>query len=85
MYPFQQHVARRRDQDSHCLRRLVGHNALHRCLQAATVDTAMDIVIEQLIQSDLQDDCCSQKNVFSLSNDVSLEETHASATRDTMT
>ena len=55
MYVFQNYVARRRDRDQGCLRRLVAHNALLSHFHWASIDTAMDIVIEQLIQSDLED------------------------------
>jgi hypothetical protein len=60
MYPFQKNVARRRDRDQGCLRRLVAHNALLSHFQPASVDTGMDMVIEQLIRSDLEDQMCPQ-------------------------
>ena len=54
-HSFQNCVARRRDRDQGCLRKLVAHKALHNHLQQTVVDTAMDMIIEQLIQSDLED------------------------------
>ena len=60
VYFFQEYVARWRDLDQGCLRRLVAHNALLSHFQWAPIDTAMDTVIEQLIQSDLEDQVCCQ-------------------------
>lgn len=71
LYEFRECIARRHDWGRGCLRRLVGHKALHRPLQAATVDRAMDIAIEQPIQSDLEDEHCCQKRLLSPSNDMS--------------